>query len=293
MEMDWIEFDAAAQELRVLNLIFWKDGREWRRDYDGEIRRNVYSASKSFTSAAVGIARREGLLSLEEKLTDAFPGDLPEAPCAHLRQARVRDLLTMCLGMEKPLLMGEERPFLAERDWVKYCLAQPFSHAPGTEFLYSNAGPYLAGVLVQRRAGCTLADYLRPRLFQPLGIENPLWETDPMGLTFGAGGLFLCTSELLKFGLLLLQNGSWGGRQLIPRDYLAEATGKRVENGAEGYGYLFWRGKHHSYRADGKYGQYALVVPEENAVLAVSAECHRQGDLLEFLMEHWDWMKER
>ena len=279
------EFDRAAQEYRVLNIIVRRDGETvFRADYDGEIRRNQYSVTKSFTSAAVGIAQKEGLLSLDERLTDAFRDDLPAHVSENLRQATVRDLLTMCLGQDRGFLMGEQRPFLPETDWVKYSLALPFVHAPGTVFQYNHVGPYLAGVLVQRRAGCTLDRYLTPRLFAPLGIIAPTWETDPMGYSFGAGGLFLCVSELLRFGELLLAGGKWNGRQLIPADYIAEASSKQVENGGEGYGYLFWRGAHNTYRADGKYGQYAIVLPDDNAVIAVNAECRPQHLLLDFLM---------
>ena len=279
------EFDRAAPEDRVLNIIVRRDGETvFRADYDGEIRRNQYSVTKSFTSAAVGIAQKEGLLSLDERLTDAFRDDLPAHVSENLRQATVRDLLTMCLGQDRGFLMGEQRPFLPETDWVKYSLALPFVHAPGTVFQYNNVGPYLAGVLVQRRAGCTLDRYLTPRLFAPLGIIAPTWETDPMGYSFGAGGLFLCVSELLRFGELLLAGGKWNGRQLIPADYIAEASSKQVENGGEGYGYLFWRGAHNTYRADGKYGQYAIVLPDDNAVIAVNAECRPQHLLLDFLM---------
>ena len=279
------EFDRVAQEYRVLNIIVRRDGETvFRADYDDEIRRNQYSVTKSFTSAAVGIAQKEGLLSLDERLTDAFRDDLPAHVSENLRQATVRDLLTMCLGQDRGFLMGEQRPFLPETDWVKYSLALPFVHAPGTVFQYNNVGPYLAGVLVQRRAGCTLDRYLTPRLFAPLGIIAPTWETDPMGYSFGAGGLFLCVSELLRFGELLLAGGKWNGRQLIPADYIAEASSKQVENGGEGYGYLFWRGAHNTYRADGKYGQYAIVLPDDNAVIAVNAECRPQHLLLDFLM---------
>ena len=279
------EFDRAAQEYRVLNIIVRRDSETvFRADYDGEIRRNQYSVTKSFTSAAVGIAQKEGLLSLDERLTDAFRDDLPAHVSENLRQATVRDLLTMCLGQDRGFLTGEQRPFLPETDWVKYSLALPFVHAPGTVFQYNNVGPYLAGVLVQRRAGCTLDRYLTPRLFAPLGIIAPTWETDPMGYSFGAGGLFLCVSELLRFGELLLAGGKWNGRQLIPADYIAEASSKQVENGGEGYGYLFWRGAHNTYRADGKYGQYAIVLPDDNAVIAVNAECRPQHLLLDFLM---------
>ena len=114
---------------------------------------------------------------------------------------------------------------------------------------------------------------------------RPTWEADPLGYTFGAGGLFLCVSELARFGQLLLQHGNWNGRQLLPEEYVSEATRKQADNGGEGYGYLFWRGARNSFRADGKYGQFAVVFPDDNAVIATKAECREQGKVLDILME--------
>ena len=145
----------------------------------------------------------------------------------------MRDLLTMCLGQEKSFLMGGERPYYEDRNWVRLALRQPFVYAPGEKFVYNNVGPYLAGILVQRRAGCDLVHYLMPRMFAPMGIQLPTWENDPNGQTFGAGGLFLTIDELHLFGQLLLQNGEWNGKQLIPAEWVKEATSKQVENGSE------------------------------------------------------------
>ena len=140
-------------------------------------------------------------------------------------------------------------------------------------------------MLVQRRAGCSLVEYLMPRLFAPLGIRRTVWEVDPKGNTFGAGGLFLSVTELMRFGQLLLQEGSWNGKQLIPSEYVREASRAQVENGAEGYGYLFWRGPYQSFRADGKYGQLSIVLPEKNAVIAVNAESRDAGSMMKRCMD--------
>lgn len=256
--------------------------------WDDECRRNVYSVSKSFTSAAVGIAVKEGLLSLEEKLVDAFPGDISEEPGEYLGQATVRDLLTMCLGQEKPGLMGSQRPLYQEEDWVKMSLAFPFTCPPGEKFLYNNVGPYLAGVLVQRRAGCDLVSYLTPRLFKPMGIMRPTWESDPRGYTFGAGGLFLTLSEMHKLGLLYLQGGLWDGKRLIPEEWVMESTRRQVPTGAEkdyGYGYLFWGGPYNSFRADGKYSQLSIILRDKNAVISTVAECRDGKALLDAVFE--------
>ena len=122
---------------------------------------------------------------------DVFPAELPASVGPNLEMATVRDLLTMCLGQESPGLLGSQRPLYDDDNWVRMTLAVPFSHVPGSQFQYNNVGPYLAGVLVQRRCGCDLVSYLTPRLFSHLGIKRPMWETDALGNTFGASGLFL------------------------------------------------------------------------------------------------------
>ena len=278
--MDLEKFSAAAEAIGVLGLKVSQHGTVIaHKTWDEECRRNVYSASKSVTSCAVGFAVQEGLLSLEERLVDAFPQDLPEAISENLERATVRDLLTMCLGQEHGELMGAQRPLYKERDWVKLALSFPFTDAPNTKFVYNNVGPYLAGVLVQRRSGCDLVSYLTPRLFEHLGIVRPTWEIDPLGRTFGAGGLFLTLSELHTFGQFYLQNGQWNGKQLLDSEWVKASTSKQVDNGAYGYGYLFWGGEQGTFRADGKYGQLSILCRDKDAVITVVCEC-RDGAAL-------------
>lgn len=273
-------FENKARPIGVLGVKISQGGEVIaHKTWDEECRRNVYSASKSVTSCAVGFAVQEGLLSLEERLVDAFAQDLPETVSENLERATVRDLLTMCLGQARGELMGAQRPLYQERDWVKLALSFPFTDAPNTKFVYNNVGPYLAGMLVQRRSGCDLVSYLTPRLFEHLGITRPTWETDPLGHTFGAGGLFLTLSELHTFGQFYLQNGQWNGRQLLDPAWVKASTSKLVENGAYGYGYLFWGGEQNTFRADGKYGQLSILCREKDAVITVVAEC-REGAAL-------------
>ena len=285
--MDLRKFESAIEGLGVLGIRVSQGGELIaQRSWDEECRRNIYSASKSVTSCAVGFAVQEGLVKLSEKLVDAFPDDLPAHVGDCLAAATVRDLLTMCLGQREAALMGGQRPLYAQRDWVKLSLALPFEDAPGTKFVYNNVGPYLAGVLVQRRAGCTLVDYLTPRLFAHMGIQRPTWETDPQGMTFGAGGLFWTLTELHAFGQFCLQRGAWNGRRLLDGDWIDQCASKQVDNGADGYGYLFWRGANNSYRADGKYGQLSIVLPDRDAVISVAAECRQVEKLMDAIHAH-------
>ena len=275
--MDLSNFVEKAKELNVLGFKVSQNGEligEWYSE--PECRRNIYSATKSFTSCAVGFAAQEGLLSLDEKLTEAFAEDLPKEVDENLKKATVRDLLTMCLGQKEGSLMGEQRPLYAEDDWVKLSLSLPFVYEPGTHFVYNNVGPYLAGILVQRRSGCDLVSYLTPRLFKHLGIKRPTWETDPLGNSFGAGGLFLTLSELHKFGLFYLNKGKWNGKQLLSEKWIEEST--RASD-VDYYAYLFWRGDYNSYRADGKYSQLSIVLPDKNAVISLVSECRRREEL--------------
>ncbi len=284
MELNAIE--ARADALRLLGLVVAQHGETiYQKTWDMPCRRIIFSASKSFVSCAVGFAVQEQLLGLNERIADLFPEELPDHPGPHLLAATLRDALTMQLGQSRAMLMAAQRVDMPEDDWCRAALAAPFDEAPGTHFVYNNAGPYLAALAVQKRAGCDLVDYLMPRLFTPLGIKRPTWETDPMGRTFGASGLMLSLYELHRLGLLYLQKGQWQGVQLLHPEWIDESSRKQAENGAEGYGFLFWRGKYNSFRADGMYGQFSIVIPGKDAVITTTAESRDQDRLLDILLE--------
>lgn len=276
--MDFQEFERNTQNLRLFGVLVSQHGVLLGEKYWAPVcRRNVYSVAKSFVACAVGFAVQEGLLTLEEPLTSAFAQDLPEQVSDNLAKATVRDLLTMCLGQGKAEMMAAQRAQYGEQDWVKLSLSFPFDYAPGTRFVYNNVGPYLAGVLVQRRAGCNLVDYLMPRLFEPLGIPRPEWKTDPQGNTFGSSDLLLTLEELHRFGQFCLQQGAWEGRQLLDQGWMLECTKKQVENGTDpyGYGYLFWGGPYGTFRTEGKWGQISLFSREKDAVITVVGDCRQ------------------
>lgn len=279
-QIDLSGFEAAVQgqQLAVRGMRVYQDG-ELIAVYQPEPERwqNQYSCTKSFTSTACAFAIQEGLFSLEDRVLDHFAADAPEHPSDYLQRLTLRHLITMSMGGERPLLMGPSRPKMVEKDWVRFVLEARLIHEPGTVFQYSNAGPYLLGILVQRKSGQSLTEYLTPRLFAPLGIPTPEAELDPLGNTFGAGGLVLNVSELAKLGLLYLQGGKWQGQQLIPAEWVAQASAPQIEadEGDEEigrhYGYQFWTMPEGAYRADGKYGQYCIVLPKQNAVIAINS----------------------
>jgi len=146
----------------------------WWGPYDANTRHELYSLSKSFTSTAVGLAIADGKVSLDDPVLKFFPDDAPAEPSNNLKAMRVRDLLCMSTGHQI-----EPRLQAAKESWVKTFLAQPVPHKPGTHFLYNTAATYMQSAIVQKVTGQTVLDYLRPRLFEPLGIENPTWGTSP------------------------------------------------------------------------------------------------------------------
>lgn len=271
-------FEEAVKDLAVRGMVVYQDGEQLLHyQPQPEERQNQYSVTKSFTSTAVAFAVQEGRFSLDDYVLDHFREDAPENPSENLKKMKLSHLITMSMGFESPMLMGAMRPKMVEKDWVKFVLRANVAYEPGTRFQYNNAGPYLLGILVQRKAGCSLMEYLALRLFAPLGIEVPECEKDPLGNTFGAGGLMINVSELAKFGRFYLQKGVWEGKRLLPESWFEEVGTAKIEadEGDEEighhYGRLFWTMPDGMYRADGKYGQYCIIYPKKNAVVAVNS----------------------
>lgn len=252
----------------------------WRSD----LRMNIHSLSKSFVSCAVGIAIEEGLISLEDKVIDFFPEKIDGEASEWLRRLSVFNLLTMCSGHEEAYLMGNQRDELEDEDWVHYYLNIPMTVEPGTKFQYDTACTFIVSAILQKLTGLTVRDYLMPRIFKPLGIRNPQWFASPDGITLGGGGLHLNCEEISRFSELLLNRGSYNGEQLVPAEYIDYASSKLVEsrgrgNNACGYGLQFWRCKMDGvYRADGAYGQLAIIFPQQNMTVSITSHNEKNTD---------------
>lgn len=246
----------------------------------------LWSLSKSFTSTAVGLAVAEGKLSVDDPVLKFFPDDAPPEPSENLKAMRVRDLLTMSAGHSDEAKMTLTTP------WVRSFLAHPVPHKPGTHFRYNTPATYMLSAIVQKVTGKTVLEYLTPTLFEPLGIREPKWDTSPQGISIGGYGLFVRTEDIAKFGQLYLQKGRWNGKQLLPASWIEQATAKQVSNGNDptrdwnqGYGFQFWRCRHGAYRGDGKDGQFCIVLPEQDAVIAITANA---SDMQAELNVVWD-----
>jgi CubicO group peptidase (beta-lactamase class C family) len=237
----------------------------------------------------------ERRFGVNDRVTSFFPGDVPEKVSEHLAALRVKDLLTMSVGHAKdstPSLWGEE-------NWVRKFLSLPIENEPGTTFLYNSGATYMLSAIVQKVTGQKVIDFLRPRLFGPLGIEEATWETCPRGINTGGWGLKVKTESLAKFGQLYLQQGVWDGKKILPASWVAEATSFKIQQPApdlelakkqsdwhQGYCYQFWRCRHNAFRGDGAFGQFTIVMPEQEAVLAITSETSSMQGELDLVWEH-------
>jgi len=264
----------------------------WWAPYDIYTPHMLYSLSKSFTSTAVGLAVAERKLSLDDPVLKFFPDEAPPDPSPNLRAMRVRDLLRMNTGNQTEAPIRVNFPELQTEPWVKTFLTHAVPFKPGTHFLYNSPATYMLSAIVQKVTGVTVLEYLRPRLFQPLGFKDPAWVSSPQGISAGAYGLSVRTEEIARFGELYLRRGMWNGKQLIPASWVQQATAMQTSTGSapasdwdQGYGYQFWRSRHNSFRGDGAFGQYCLVIPELDAVVAITSGVRNMQQVMNLVWE--------
>jgi hypothetical protein len=248
----------------------------------------LFSLSKSFTSTAVGLAIAEGRLTVEDAVLSFFTTDAPKKVSKNLAAMKVHHLLSMSTGHDQDtteLVFRSHNPF-------KAFLALPVEHAPGTHFVYNSAASYMLAAIVQKLTGQTLVEYLTPRLFEPLDIVGAIWETHPNGVNFGGWGLNIKTEDIARFGQLYLQKGIWNNVRILPESWVEVATTKQVSNGndpnsdwTQGYGYHFWRCCHNIYRGDGAFGQFCLIMPDQEAVMAITAGVADMQSILNVVWE--------
>ncbi|GAA2033432.1 hypothetical protein GCM10009740_24830 [Terrabacter terrae] len=259
----------------------------------------AYSLSKTVTATAVGLLAQEGRLSLDDLVLDHFP-DLDRGTVAKgWERVRVRHCLSMTVGHEEDAwgrvvdrMSGSD--FGDGDDWVPKVFATEPTREPGTFFAYNQVATYLLSVIVRQVAGEGVAEFLRPRLLDPLGLPDIPWHRDPLGRELGFTGSHLTTEAIASIAQLYLDRGRWQGEQLLSESWVEEATrafGPLNEDpGAEpdwrrGYGYSFWM-QRHGFRGDGAFGQFLIVLPEQDTVVAITAEHERMQLTLDLLWEH-------
>lgn len=264
----------------------------WWDPYGPRYPHMLFSLSKSFTSTAIGMLTAEGKLSVDDPVLGFFPDEAPAAPSGRLRAMRVRHLLSMSTGhAEEPLRGSGGRQGVV--NWARAFLEHPIEHEPGAHFLYNSAATYMLSAIVTRLTGTRMLDYLQPRLFEPLGIADPTWETSPQGIDTGGWGLSVTTEDVARFGQLYLQRGAWNGERLVQEAWVDQATSRQIGNGPspnpdweQGYGYQFWRCRHDAYRGDGAFGQFCVVMPAQDAVVAITSGVQNLQRGLDLVWRH-------
>ncbi|MBQ2085830.1 MAG: beta-lactamase family protein [Oscillospiraceae bacterium] len=265
----------------------------------------LFSASKSWTAIAVGIAIGEGLFGIKDRMVDLLDGDIPFQLPDGFDRLTVWHLLTMSTGHSEcpvfkmqarererllssgaaPQAPGSGRNFSDK--WFEAFMTEPLSFDPDSgHWAYNNGATYVLARIVEKATGMNMRDYLMPRIFDPLEIADPVWDCDPQGHALGAIGLHLTTEELSRGGQLLLNMGRWNGKQLVPEEYVRQMTSKQVENANEntdenagaGYGYQTWMcARPGAYRMDGMFSQLSIGVPDCDAVIALTSHEEKNG----------------
>lgn len=245
------------------------------RPFDAAFRHRLYSTSKSFVSVAIGILAGDGRLSLDDRVVDFFPDYAARCAPVHpyVAQATVRNLLTMTTCFN-----GSDYPRF--EDWTEAFFRLPAGHLPGRSFRYDTLATVMLCMIVRRVSGVEFMAFLQERLFDPAGMSADLQcIRSPCGHDWGGSGVLCTTRDLAKFAYVCMHGGRWDGQQLIPEDYLREATSRRVDNTLSvsdpehqyGYGYQFWRSRF-GFSCRGMGSQLAVCVPESDLILVTTAD---------------------
>ena len=244
--------------------------------YTPETQHILFSFSKSFTSTAIGFAVQEGIISLDERLIDIFPEKSPENPSENLKKCQVRHLLMMGCGHETEISWTNG----GDGDWVSQFLHHPFVYEPGTHFMYNTAGTNMLCAILKKKTGLDMTEFLKPRLFEPLGMGEIHCVKMLGDIEMGGAGMSVTIEEMARFVQFVANRGSWEGRQLLNPEWFDMATRKQIDNAGAGWGgdpdwqagycFQFWRcAPEGVFRGDGAYGQYGVVMTKQDAVLVI------------------------
>ncbi|MBF4626252.1 serine hydrolase domain-containing protein [Curtobacterium flaccumfaciens] len=262
----------------------------WWQPYAADRAHLLYSLSKSFTAAGVGIAVRAGLIDLDATVLSYFPELDAAVTDERSRRIRVRHLLAMASGHREETI--DRARALDPTNTVRGFLLLPPDAEPGTVFAYNQPCTYTLAEIVRRVTGGSLVAWLRPHLLDPLGIDDLAWRRDDTGAELGYSGCYAPTDAVAKLGQLYLQGGVWDGERILDADWVEQATSTQVANPDEanpdwsqGYGFQFWMARH-GFRGDGAYGQFCVVLPEQDVVLAMTGQSLDMQAVLDAVWEH-------
>ncbi len=240
--------------------------------YSCEDVQHVYSMSKTFTSTAIGMLVDDGVLSVDDYMTDLFPEKMPEVISDNLKALQLKHLLGMCTGHDECVLWKIKDC----EGIVKAFFEQEIEHAPGTHFAYNNSATYMLSATVRKFSGKNLYDFLWERLFEPMGMTEVYWSQYHDGNSNGAVGLHISLDSLAKLGKMYANMGVYEGKRYLSEEWINEATSFKTDNSCNGspdwcagYGYQIWMNMDGGYRADGAFGQ--LIIVKDDFVVAVNA----------------------
>ena len=291
--LGFIDAIEEAPDIEPHGLIIQRHGKRiveaYWRPHDRGRSRLLYSLSKTFTGTALALQIGEGRLSLEDRVSDYLP-ELFDTADDGLRDLRIRHIASMATGHNRET--WQEARERDPRDAVRGFLQIPPDAEPGTLFAYNQPPVLTLATILQRLAGESLTAYLRPRLFDPLGIGEVSSRQYRPGIDYGFSGIYTSLDAVARLGQLYLDDGKSDGRRLLPEGWVSQASSVQVANPAniepdwrQGYGFQLWMSRH-GYRGDGACGQYMVVLPEYDAVIAMFSCTANMQAVLDLMWTH-------
>jgi CubicO group peptidase (beta-lactamase class C family) len=241
--------------------------------YDNTIPHKLASVTKSVMTTLIGIVADQGRLELDQPMVSFFADRTVDNVDAFKQQVTVRHLVSMRNGFQSGCLSGDEPTLNAMRanpDWVQAALDREMVREPGTRFCYDSPGMHLLSAILQEATGMTALDFARENLFEPLGIHEVFWQSDPQGYTHGWGDLYLKPRDAAKIGYLWLNNGVWEGKQIVSASWVADSVKALSHAANDDYGYGWWVSED-GYYASGRGGQNIRVYPSFDAIVVTTA----------------------
>lgn len=275
------------------NIIIGRHGkiatRIVRKPFDPSFSHTSFSSSKPIVALAIGYAISEGILRLDTTIEELFGDQLSDKEIKKIKGITVEHLLTMTAGKSVSLFFNKEKD-----DWFKTFINSKTVSGPGEKFKYVSENTYILSRMLSEVTGLTVSEYLKPRLFEPLGIEKFFWETDKSGYEAGAWGMFWKIDDMAKIAQLYLNHGKWDGVQVAPREWLDMMVTPHISGintiftVDKGFGYQTWPNyKGTYYRFEGLYGQYVFVYPEFDAFIVMQAGDIRQYEIFPIVEKYF------
>jgi CubicO group peptidase (beta-lactamase class C family) len=284
-------FTDAAEKGYVHSILIVRNGyivsEKYFSGYDKSRPNNIKSVSKSFLSAMIGIAVREGYIeNLDQKMMDFFPEHSENVADPKKFDITIKDLLQMRAGFERD--ENSYTKFVNSSNWIETIINSPLINHPGNQFAYTTGGTHLLCAILSKATGKTALDFGNEYLFNPLQISIKDWEQDPQGYYFGGNNMLFTSRDMARFGLLYLENGTLNNIEIVPSHWINESWNDHLNSSSTwgslsdiGYGYLWWMGKINNYSvklAIGHGGQYIVIVPQLNLIIVSTSNSYLDWD---------------